>query len=514
MRFKITDGWGTGYGRNVILLHKDNWDDFGYKTTFHASYCDTTGAEHELGTVKIGMALPPCDDQGNYDYSGRTSDYLDSEFNSLPQNFFSLWQSAEAYKLVLECENQMHFNILGALNDIAYNPDIYEMYKNEEAMSNSLFRSVSYSLYNRQYRRIARGEAVLTSYDFSYVIKNDNPFVSDCELKFSVTPDVLPPTNVHAIIGSNGIGKTTLIKHMIKSICKNENTYGTFRYSEIDDDYGNFENIVCVSFNPFDDYSEIEFFSKNFKYIGIKKEYEPYDESAYEDCFAELSLLEDIQCNFMDSLKNCIVDITKRVDLKDILEKLEEECNLSNNYDFKLDIDTLDPNDLHEVEILFSRLSAGHKVILSIITRCIDMIVEKSIVFIDEPENHLHPPLLSFLIRGISKMLIKRNGIAIISTHSPIVLQEIPSSSVWILNREGNVINARRPDIETFGTNLGVLTNEIFGYEVRRTGFNTLLQNVVDKCNDYDGVLNEFNYQLGEEAKSIVRIMLKQKEIQ
>lgn len=28
-----------------------------------------------------------------------------------------------------------------------------------------------------------------------------------------------PPTNLHALIGSNGTGKTTLIKDMIKGIC-------------------------------------------------------------------------------------------------------------------------------------------------------------------------------------------------------------------------------------------------------------------------------------------------------
>ena len=106
---------------------------------------------------------------------------------------------------------------------------------------------------------------------------------------------------------------------------------------------------------------------------------------------------------------------------------------------------------------------------------------------------------------------MKRNGVAIISTHSPIVLQEIPKSCVWILNRNGNTISAKRPEIETFGTNIGVLTNEIFGYEVKRTGFNTLLQNAVDKYNNYESVLQAFDYQLGDEAKSIVRIMLNQK---
>lgn len=516
MKFKITSGWGTAYGRNVILLNADNWDDFGFKTTFHASYCDNTGTEHELGTVKIAMAESAGGREDN-DYSGRTSDYLKSEFDSLSDEFYSLWQSAEAYKKVLECENLCHFNILKSLNDISFDPSIYEKYENERALTASLFRDVSHSVYLRQFRRIARGEAVLTAYNFSYVIKNDNPFVDSCSLVFDVTPDALPPTNIHAIIGSNGIGKTTLIKNMVKSICKGETHFGMFQYVDTDErenETGNFENAICISFNPFDDYSEVEKCNNNFKYIGIKKEYEPIDENEYEDGYGNLSLLNDIQKNFMESLENCLKDLTKRNDLREVLEMLETEFGfISANYDFDLSFNGSAEEVIHSLSKTFGHLSAGHKVILSIITRCIDVLVEKSVVFIDEPENHLHPPLLSSLIRGISKMLIKRNGVAIVSTHSPIVLQEIPKSCVWILNRESNTISARRPELETFGTNVGVLTNEIFGYEVKRTGFNTLLQNAVNKCDNYTSVLEEFNYQLGDEAKSIVRIMLQQKEM-
>ena len=400
------------------------------------------------------------------------------------------------------------------LNDISLEPDIYEKYKNERVLNESLFRSVSYSLYMGQFRRIARGESILTAYNFSYVIKNDNPFIEDCSLDFSVLPDALPPTNIHALIGSNGTGKTTLIKNMIKSICKNDNKDGRFTYVDInDDETGIFENIICISLNPFDDYTEVEYCSKNFKYIGIKKEFEPIDEAECEDGYGKLSLLDDIRNTFVESLKKCFVDVTKKDDLRDVLEMLGTECNfISANYELDLNVDGFPSDVLQSLEKMFSQLSAGHKVVLSIMTRCIDVLVEKSIVFIDEPENHLHPPLLSSLIRGLSKMLIKRNGVAIISTHSPIVLQEIPRSSVWIISREGNTMNVRRPEIETFGTNIGVLTNEIFGYEVRRTGFNTLLQNVVDQNDDYESVLEAFDYQLGDEAKSIIRIMIKQKE--
>ena len=59
-----------------------------------------------------------------------------------------------------------------------------------------------------------------------------------------------------------------------------------------------------------------------------------------------------------------------------------------------------------------------------------------------------------------------------------------------------------------------MLTNEIFGYEVNKTGFSTLLQGAVDKYKNYEKVLKAFHNQLGDEAKSIIRIMLKQKEIQ
>lgn len=74
---------------------------------------------------------------------------------------------------------------------------------------------------------------------------------------------------------------------------------------------------------------------------------------------------------------------------------------------------------------------------LLIITCCVDRLEEKNIVFLDEPENYLHPPLVSALTRALSQLLIDRNGVAIVSTHSPAVLEEVPSSCVWTLRRCG-----------------------------------------------------------------------------
>ncbi|MFE2012871.1 AAA family ATPase [Streptomyces sp. NPDC059491] len=60
---------------------------------------------------------------------------------------------------------------------------------------------------------------------------------------------------------------------------------------------------------------------------------------------------------------------------------------------------------------------------------------ERTLVLIDEPEAHLHPPPLSTFVRQLSQLLSDRNGLAVIATHSPGVFQETPSDAAWALRR-------------------------------------------------------------------------------
>ncbi len=126
----------------------------------------------------------------------------------------------------------------------------------------------------------------------------------------------------------------------------------------------------------------------------------------------------------------------------------------------------------------------------------------------DEPENHLHPPLLAALIRALSNLLIDRNGVAIISTHSPIVLQEVPKSCVWTLRRINNQLIPERLDMETFGAGIGQLSNEVFGFEVTNSGFHKMLSDAVSSGKDYAKIIEMFNDQLGDEARLHLRTLL------
>jgi hypothetical protein len=96
-------------------------------------------------------------------------------------------------------------------------------------------------------------------------------------------------------------------------------------------------------------------------------------------------------------------------------------------------------------------------------------------------------------------------GVAIIATHSPVVLQEVPRTCVWKLRRSGSLLAAAPPEIETFGENVGVLTREAFGLEVTRPGFHREIQKVVDEGLSYDEIIGLFSGQLGGEAHGIAR---------
>jgi hypothetical protein len=154
---------------------------------------------------------------------------------------------------------------------------------------------------------------------------------------------------------------------------------------------------------------------------------------------------------------------------------------------------------------MFERLSSGHKLVLLTVTRLVEVVEERTLVLLDEPEAHLHPPLLAAFIRALADLLTSRNAVGIIATHSPVVLQEVPRSCVWKLTRNGSLARAERPEIETFGESIGVLTREVFGLEVTESGYHKLLSDAVNDGLSFDLIRFTFGNQLGAEATAIVR---------
>lgn len=493
----------TMYEKDTLYLHYDNWDDYSYKTSFNARYIDKRGNEHSLGSVKIGMVKME---------KGKVFDHIPKNFTSLPEQYFSLGQEERYYENIAQLGEEKRWQILVALRDVSYNLELFQEHEKENVMQISLMRSITPFTVRLQFNRMAHGGARLTDYNFTYSPPKSatDQAAGGCEISFSVTPDSNPPTNVHVLIGRNGTGKTSLIKNMIHSIRGADSSYGTFHYEGRVRSRAEFANVLCVAFSPFDDFSELETIESAipYSYIGLNK--------------TSTDLLQTIERQFLESFTGCLVNVRKRKLWLNAIEVLKSDPtfdevhieSLVENMPIHVD-DSSFTNEQEEIKQTFSKLSSGHKVVLLIVTCCVDKIEEKSIVFLDEPENHLHPPLLSALIRALSELLIDRNGVAVVSTHSPVVLQEVPSSCVWALRRCGGRMVSERLAVLTFGSSISQLTNEVFGLEVTDSGFHKMLAEAVREksgsvfpVNDYDRIVSEFDGQLGDEAKLHLRTLL------
>jgi len=494
MRFEVVQRGQSErvFTRNVIYLLKDGWNDwFKYETMFYLSYSDEKGNTVELGSVKIGQI----------GLEQRTPD-LPKTFESLSNSFFTLGQSEDYYENVKKLEHgELREDILTALRDIAYDLAIFEAVKQENVMRESLMRDLSFRIVKEQFHRIANGGAKLTPFDIFYKLPGQAG--TDYHLEFHVIPDSNPPTNIHVLIGRNGVGKTHMLTSMIHCLStgNQDEQYGKFSFEH----HTKFSNFVCVAFSPFDTYPtpddmEVSEYSEKYTYIGLGSGQE--------------TRMQRLEEQFIAALRSCNRYKEKRTLWISIITLLNSDPIFANNGASAL----LFPQGTEESELtfaaqnLFGRLSSGHKVILLTLTCLVAVTMERTLVLIDEPENHLHPPLLSAFVRALSTLLIRKNGLAIISTHSPVILQEVPKGCIWQLSRNNTIMRADRPERETFGENVGVLINDVFGLEVTHSGFHGMLLQMVEAGLTYEEILDQFDFRIGMEAKAILRILLANRE--
>jgi predicted ATPase len=480
----------------------DNWDDYSFKTSFIVFFNDEHGEQHQLGTIKIGFANQAI---------GWTYDSLPEIFPALGKGWFSLGQDIDYYRKIYSIFDEDELKLfLTSLQDVAAHPEALALAKEHEVFNKSLMRGVSYSVIHGQYQRAIQGEIELTEFRFKYV-DHGSPKRAPISLEFMVDPGSKPSTNIHVLIGRNGVGKTTLLNNMVDAIINSERVdeggkffeMGGWYSTELSEDY--FSSVVSVSFSAFDPFvppvdqpdrsKGIAYF-----YIGMRrsrkggKSLPPKDE-------------HDLHKDLLESLRSCLSQPEKSSRWVNAIKRLESDANFA-----EMDLTRLaqlqDSAVAGVMKTLSGKMSSGHSIVLLTITKLVNAVEEKTLVLMDEPESHLHPPLLSAFTRALSELLHDRNAVSIIATHSPVVLQEVPKSCVWKMTRMRLEARADRPERETFGENVGVLTKEVFGLEVIKSGFHDVLQTAVEKGGTFEGIMDEYDYQLGFEAQAILRAMI------
>lgn len=493
--------------RNTFQLSPGNWDDYSFKTSFSLLFITDKGEKTDFGTVKIGHSGQQ---------SGWTETVMPQHFNELPKGWFSLGQDVDYYKALKDkLPTEILEHLLRALKDIVIDDAIHAEAESERVFKDSLMRGVSTSVINGQFKRVLRGEAQLSDFKFTFQQDADERHAA-VNLFFNVNAASHPPTNIHVLIGRNGVGKTTLLNNMVRALIANAQPtrppcqfidramHGTIMHK----DY--FSSVVSVSFSAFDPFippmdrpDRTE--GPAYYYVGMKT-IRQGDGRVSSPPKTDADLVNE----FVESFSFCVSQPTKKKRFFDAVSRLESDANFKEMGWTHL-IDLPDEHAIEQARSMARRMSSGHSIVLLTLTRLVELVEEKTLVLLDEPESHLHPPLLSAFTRAVSELLHNRNGVAIVATHSPVVLQEVPKSCVWKLTRSRLEARSDRPDRETFGENVGVLTREVFGLEVSKSGFHEMLEREVESGRTFESISQHFNGQLGDEAQAILITLLRSK---
>jgi predicted ATPase len=509
----------TEYSGVYYLLSADNWDDFCYRTSFQL-YRVEDGKRVLIGFVKIaktGMA------EASYS-SGLVSDSratVPDQFNTLDSPFFSLGQGT-SYYLNLKKYPEEREEVLVALRDIAFDTHIRSIALDEEVTTVSLLRDLTEVTVARQFNRIAQGYEEYASFTIPVIFEpsgKDYDGYSSRSVVFDFRHDTLPPTNLQAIIGENGVGKTYLLHRLVRSYY--EKVCALPRNALLGENYEDnemFTNLTVVSSSSLD----APFISET-----QKKKLDQLKRSSY---LHELSVADFAPITISQSSPKKSSGSAFRRLLRRALQSSPENKenwkfifkHLTEPFDgllFGRDIDSIlysfdeetPDTELQDIQDEYVKMSTGQKVVLTVLTDIAVHMKEQSLLLMDEPESFLHPPLLSSMIRTISAFCKKMNAAVVVATHSPIVIQEIPRQAVKVFEkREGHAI-VRSPRIETFGENIGTLSSEVFGIDSTKAGFYRLIQEQVDEGETLSEILNCFHKQLGSEALSYLQLLVEER---
>lgn len=455
---------------DTLFLVEDNWNDFDFCTLFNL-YSWINRKLQYIGMVKIGrFGL----EKGKVE--------IPNSFDKLSKEYFSLGQSMEYYEYFASVENGRE--TLSALQDYVVESNQIRLtdIKGEKVFIKSLRRwDENKKQTIIQYKEILNFKSKTKNYSFTYTNGNN------LSIDFYVEKNSFPPTNLHVLTGSNGVGKSKLLINMVKALIGESDELKWYNNFGIQ----SFAKVIHINLSPFSRQELVNNSKLQHYYLGLDKSEDKDDTSLFIDQMMLISKADkfSLWTKFIDCLEND--PILNDLKLKERI--IETDIFLSNTDDI--------------LSKVFSELSDGHKSLLLMVSCLIAHVSERTIVFIDEPEAHLHPPLVATLIRAIIDILKERNSVGIIVTHSPVVLQEVPKDCIWVLNRFNRYIYARRPLLETFAENLNSIMADQFGFQVQNSGFYYYIREAVARCSSEEEALNLFKYRLGLEGKVLIKML-------
>lgn len=526
-------------GDTDFLLEVDNWNDFNYRTTYHlhASRKLTQDATRYLGTMHI-CKLGQKEGEG-YLVNEYVKDYGHT-FSQLPESFYTISFSIDLFKSISQLlkTKEARLEFVSSLNFLFDKDDPrFEQIIQEDCYHKTVVkRGSSINAFE-----LKKAKQIMYCEEVFYDLERQNLMVvypkagQEVNLHFSCPDGVsgVPgiPYGIVAFIGHNGCGKSTLLYQLAKLIYTAPNQryllkdtievspsdVGTSRLLMFS--YSAFDNFLFPG-NTLSDYrlmaEGVQSRNGKFIYCGVrdvksemdsliadhvkrKQNGETPDDNLVRQARADnvkLKSVEDLGHEFSRAL-DCICfdeDARKQWDgmmkrCKERIPTLFQDINMYNSYDCVLD------SGSNRIEH-YLNLSTGVKFFLHIMSHVYAYSEDNSILLFDEPENHLHPPMLSFMMNEIQRAIRSSHSIMLVATHSPVILQELFSKNIFVIRRDEDMLSFKNPVTETYGENFGYINRLVFD-------INSDICNYHDV---FDKIYEESFCQIMETTEDVIRL--------
>lgn len=466
---------GNKWRYPCLVLIPNSWNDYGFKTCFDLYFYADKDSRQAFGEVKI-MQL------------GSTITKLEKEFTELGLTYCSLGQTLAFYKDLREFFPSEFMEIGRALRDCVLFPNIRSNFEHEQAFKESLLRSSEAQLVLNQSGNLLQKGLANPNPQFEFTFEYMVPGAAlPHKIDFSFNKDPNISNNFFCLVGKNGTGKTKLLSQLARKLSNNRED------GEFTPGRPLFTKVIAISFSMFDNFEMPKDELISYELISFK------NKSGKLDTELMPQMLWQAYNQILKSRTRKTIWLSCIQDYLDV--------------DFmRLNLDQL--QTLRNLQVFESRLnsalSSGQRIIFHLITHLVSVIDENSIVIFDEPETHLHPNIVSKQISALRYILHNFSSVCVLATHSPVIVQEIPSRFIRILERRDNDIPLiRKPLIEVLGENLTNISNDIFHVDQDNALYKTLLEELSKRFTQQQ-IDVIFNHQLSLNAKVYLQTIINQ----
>lgn len=440
-------------------LSKIEWDDFGYHTLYNVYYHEDEGSSVNIGRAKF--------------YNKETdSGVLPEVFSMLDDNYCSLGLDNGYYEKLRErLDKSTADNYLEAVNDLATNRGIRIDFERTIAFRKSLLRGSDAQKAYKEGYYVYNGIVQKEDFDFEFSTTIGKA-IKPHKIHFKFTEDDILPFRIKVLIGKNGTGKTHYLSKLASTLS------GLSEDGEFNTKYAPaFSRVITISYSLFDRFPRPEN-TKGFSYYycGFRGGRGFLTPNQMNARFVKATKILQ-ESHQMIYFGKCLTDVLSG-DIAD--ELLDDEFEELRKESFKL----FDSNN-------YSKYSSGQLIMILVLAELIAYITEDSLVLVDEPETHLHPNSISLFINVINRILKKYESYAIIATHSPQIVQEVPAKDIVVLERNDNMASTREVGLETFGENLNTITQRIF-YTINNDEYYRVYLKRLANVMDYDSIIMAF----------------------